>query len=150
MIRFILTALCLLACIAPVWPDDKIDIARAKAKALLTLRKESRNATVAAEYPTCHISITLPAAEAKAKREGRQLFLWIGGCSPDLVKAFPEAVHCPLGTFNGDSTRRLLLPSGGQYLRWDESQFTPSNVESIRRAMKITTSSSSVGVSSVR
>ncbi len=152
----VLTSIIVIAlAICPMLHADDIDIARAKAKASLELRQVQRDreavteakerATEALrvrteqrklEHGECCEDVAL--ALAKAKDEGRMIFLWVGfSCKaePTIRKAFPDAVHCHIAEMNGDKTERIIAGKVGETRRFDRKDFNANTPGLIRSTL---------------
>lgn len=124
-----------------------------RAKAALAIAKASRErAEIAAakervaaallrcqhERETHGCSSDLDAAGAKAKAEGKPLFVWVGmTCDTAIRKEFPAAVHVHLATLNGDSTPRLVVGNHLQSWRLPKAELGAAAVPRIRELLDL-------------
>jgi len=129
--------------------DDVVSASRAKAA--LAIAKASRERAEVAvakekaaaalircqhERETHGYSHDLDAAGAKAKADGKPLFVWVGmTCDVDIRKEFSGAVHVHLSTLNGDSTPRLVVGNHLQSWRLPKAELGAAAVPRIRELL---------------
>ncbi len=72
--------------------------------------------------PCGDCTVDVAAAFAKSHREGRFLFIWVGGCVETIRREFPGAVHLSVPSWEESGRKRLVIPTTlGDYV-WDESR----------------------------
>lgn len=140
-----------LALIQSTLAEDVVSASRAKAA--LAIAKASRERAeikaakekVAAALLRCQherethgCSSDLDAAGAKAKAEGKPLFVWVGmTCDAVIRKEFANAVHVHLQTLNGDSTPRLVVGNHLQSWRLPKAELGAAAVPRIRELLDL-------------
>lgn len=87
-------------------PDQKIEVATARAKAALALAKLHHAPDCKqADSEACP---TYKLAKAQADREHVPLMTWVGKIDDATAKAFPDAVHVCVPSWKGDATPRVI------------------------------------------
>lgn len=92
------------------------DAAKAKVALLLASAQRARS-----EKDGCMSD--LGAAIARAEKEKRHLFVWVGmTCDKTIRKEFSNGVHCHVDTLNGSAAPRLIVGSEQPNLRLMKSE----------------------------
>lgn len=113
---------------------ERAEVAAAKEKAAAALLRCQH------ERETHGCTHDLEAAGAKAKAEGKPIFVWVGmTCDTAIRKEFGNAVHVHLSTLNGDSTPRLVVGNHMQSWRLPRAELGAAAVPRIRELLDLLT-----------
>lgn len=114
--------------------DDKVEVAKARAKAALALLKLKEPAKAVTE-PMADCCVPLAKAIERAKAAGVPVLAWVGveNCG-GRSKEFSEAVNACVPDWNGDKTPKLVLLHQGAAVFWPISEINADQVRAeIRR-----------------
>lgn len=104
--------------------EDKLDLVKAKALAELQLLSIGRD-RVSKSSETCLNDIK--AAEAKAKKEGKSLVVWVGMVCLEMKEyrlALNDCIHCHVKEYDGIKEPNLVIVNGK-----DKHWFTKKSLE---------------------
>lgn len=109
----------------------KMALAKAKAVVALAAAKRERETGCMSD---------VGKALARAKSEGKPLFVWVGmtcEASPEIRREFKNAIHCYAAANNGNSTPRLIvLPVGRESWVFPRDRFDANTPAAIRAFLK--------------
>lgn len=131
LISSLLMLVLLASCASAAPPPHGVEVAKAKASALLAL---CRTQFVAVEESGCPCYTDLCEAQALAKASKRPLLVWVGGCPCELRQGFCDCVNCQCDEYAGITSKRLVIPTG-QGFAWYWENPCQRNLPEIRETI---------------
>lgn len=99
---------------------DAIEVAKAKAKAILALKSPA-------------VMTSIAAATAKAKSAAKPLYIWVKIFRKEIAEKLPDGVHVKVDEYHGTSEPHLVIKieEGGYQL--EQSKLDQSRIDAIRQ-----------------
>lgn len=72
--------------------------------------------------PCGRCTVSVDEAFAASQREKRFICVWVGGCNPQIRDLLPECIHLVVPSWEGNSTKRLVVPTTIGNYSWDEKR----------------------------
>jgi len=102
---------------------DQIDLAKAKAKAMLSLKSSG-------------VFTNLVTASAKAKSTAKPLYVWVKVFRKDIAEKLPPGIHVKVDEYHGFTDAHLVIKVEESEYQFEQSKLDPAYVDMLRRIVQ--------------
>lgn len=109
--------------------DDAVDVAKAKAKALFSLKATPAPQAVANILPLRDVT----KAIAEAKATSKPLYLWVAKFRKEIAEKLPPGIHAIATEYHGLTDPYLVIKVEEGDYQLEQSKLDPERIQMIRR-----------------
>lgn len=112
--------------------DDAVEVAKAKAKALFSLKAPAIQATATDLQPMRDVA----AAHAEAKATVKPLYLWVGQFRPEIAERLPPGIHAITGDYRGMTLPHLVIKLHDEKYLIQQKDLDPMHLDLIKQMVR--------------